>query len=95
MRTSQALAVGSGVNPLFLVVNLFVFVFSACSLTETISRRACFVLIPTLQVIYPFIDVDTRSKFVFVSGDAKTPASQDLLCKNFTLDDLEQVVAVL
>lgn len=42
-------------------------------------------------MIYPFIDKDTKEKFVFVSGSAQSPASQAILSKNFDTDELEEV----
>ncbi|CAM9969298.1 unnamed protein product [Scytosiphon promiscuus] len=42
------------------------------------------------QVIYPFIDKDTKEKFVFVSGNAKSTAAQAILSKNFDMDELEE-----
>lgn len=43
------------------------------------------------QVIYPFIDVVTREKFVFISGKASSSAAQEVLVQNFAMEDLEEV----
>lgn len=45
------------------------------------------------QVLYPFIDKDTKEKFCFVSGSAESPAAQAILSKNFDVDELEEVTA--
>lgn len=53
--------------------------------TSDTSRRTL------VQVIYPFIDKDTKEKFVFVSGSAQSAASQAILSKTFDTDELEEV----
>lgn len=42
-------------------------------------------------MIYPFIDKDTKEKFVFVPGSADSPAAQAILSKTFDTDELEEV----
>ncbi|CAN0148035.1 unnamed protein product, partial [Hapterophycus canaliculatus] len=42
------------------------------------------------KVIYPFIDKDTKEKFVFVSGSAKSAPAQAILSKDFDMDELEE-----
>lgn len=44
-----------------------------------------------MQVIYPFIDSDTKGKFCFVPGNAKGEAAKKEFSKNFDVDQLEEV----
>lgn len=44
-----------------------------------------------MQVIYPFIDSDTKGKFCFVPGNAKGETAQKVFSKNFDLEQLEEV----